>query len=143
MALAEVVFEVEAPSVLTSHTKDHADARAVVRFVQVKPQARAVVTLAGPGSSTAPWVRALREETPGEFEVVSVTPYSVVLKVAPLGEPPWVQPAARFLAVFGQDTLLEPMVAEQGRFRLRGMAARQMDTRQALEKLQELPRASG
>jgi predicted DNA binding protein len=145
MPLAEVVFEVEAPATLVRFTKDRPDVRAVVRYMGLgTPQARALVTLAGPTEVTAGLVRALKEEQgPGEFEVLSITPYSVVLKMAPQGYAAWMEPAQRFLDVFGRDTLLEPALAEQGRLRLKGMPAQQMDTRRALEKLQELQRLGG
>lgn len=144
LPLAEVAFEVTAPGSLGRFTREHPDARALVRFVSLAPEgARLLVTLAGPTEWTSPVVRELRAELgqDGEFEILSITPYSVVLKAsAPLDRTPWVAPVSRFIEVFGRDTLLEPALVERGRLRIRGVAAQQMDTRRALEKLQELQR---
>lgn len=147
MPLAEVVFEVAAPGSLGRFTKEHPDARAVLRFTSLGEVPRVLMTLAGPTDVTGSLVRELRAELQaggGEFEILSITPYSVVLRIAAKREhAPWADPAARFVEVFGHDTLLEPALVEQGRLRLKGVAAQQMDTRQALEKLQELQRAGG
>lgn len=145
MALAEVVFEVAAPGALGRFTKAHAEARAVVRFVALGDVARAVLTIVGPTELTAGLVRELREELRGgEFEILSITPYSVVLKAAARPDQAgWAAPASRFVEVFGRDTLVEPAIVEGGRLRIKGVAAQQMDTRRALGKLQELQRLGG
>lgn len=147
MPLAEVVFEVHAPGSLGRFTTEHPEARAVVRFTAMQPQARALMTLAGSTELTGSLVRELRGELQGkggEFEILSITPYSMVLRIAAAPEDaPWAGPAARFVEVFGRDTLLEPVLVEEGRLRLKGVAAQQMDTRMALEKLQELQRLGG
>lgn len=146
MPLAEVVFEVAVGGSLGAFTRAHADTRALVRLIgREEGGTRVLLTLAGPTETTAELVRELRAEA-GErpFEVLSITPYSVVVRA--LVDPalaPWAAPAARFVEVFGHDTLLEPSIVEQGKVRVRGVAAREMDTRGALEKLQELQRQGG
>jgi predicted DNA binding protein len=146
MPLAEVVFEVPAGGALGQFTLDHADTRALVRLMALEEgAARALVTLAGPTELTAELVRALRAELADpDFEVLSITPYSVVLRArVPLDAAAWAAAGARFVDVFGRDTLLEPSVVEAGKVRVRGVAVQQMDIRAALEKLQVLQRAGG
>lgn len=143
MALAEVVFEVQAPGALGRFTKEHPEARAVLRFTSLGEEPRALITIAGPTEQTSTLVKELREELRGgEFEILSITPYSVVVRAAASPHlAPWAAPAARFVEVFGRDTMLEPALVEQGRLRVKGMAAQSMDTRGALERLQELQAA--
>jgi predicted DNA binding protein len=142
MALADVAFEVHAPGALGTFTREVPGGRAVLRFVDPSQPGRVLITLAGPSEATAGVLRDLRAEAGEGFEILSVTPYSVVVRAdAPDAGAPWAGPVAAFVAACGRDVLLEPALAEGGRLRVRGILPRAMDVREALATLQRVQQA--
>lgn len=147
MGLVEIVFEVERPDdPLVRFCSQDPKARAMLRLVELTPPAmQAIVTAVGSSEMTAPLVRELRQQAGvSSFEILSVTPYSVVMKIgAGLSgvKLPWAEIVDAVHNTFGREMILEPIMAEDGWLRIRALAVRDMDTRRALEKLQELQRS--
>ncbi|HVL86637.1 MAG TPA: helix-turn-helix domain-containing protein [Candidatus Thermoplasmatota archaeon] len=148
MALPEVVVEFERPEEpLCRFTAENPGARAMLRVTDpTPPTLSTVLTVVGDTDKTGALLRELRAQ-PGaaSFEIVTITPYSVVCKIGAStngnARMAWAEALDAFLETFGRDALLEPVMVEGGRMRIRAMAVRNLDTRRALEKLQELQKA--
>lgn len=154
MALTEVVLEAADPScLLCRHATREGRGWAVVRVIDPGLGSgvfRGTVTFSGPADARTALLKEMKASGKyDELEVLSLTPYAMVLRVghklpdsrqangialAPLGA---------LLDSFGPDLVLEPILVEGGRVRVRFILARALDTKRVILGLQEAQRTAG
>lgn len=153
MSLTEVVFEIgDSQDPLCQVTRNHSGTRGVYRITESGAGGgafRATFTLLAPQEATNAFLKDVKaSKRYEEMEVISITPYALVLRVGnrlpegrALGATAGAQPAERLLAIFGPDTVIEPILVESGRMRVRCLIPQPLDTKRVLVKLQELQRS--
>lgn len=125
------------------------DSHAVYRILdtgEISRRHRAHVTLRAPSEAVATLVREMRTQQPQAImETTPATGGETTLIIeTPLDAPsPGLAGLPLVLAQRNIPAVVDPIVARNGRLRVRLLIARQLDPQEVLRALQELPRACG
>lgn len=152
MSLTEIVFEIgDRQYPLCEFTRHNPGTRGVYRVMETGAASgffRAAFTILGPTETTNAFLKEMSaSKRYDEMEVLSITPYAIVFRVghripeARAVAGTGVQPIERMLSIFGEDTIIEPILVESGRMRVRCLIPQPLDTKRVLVRLQELQRA--
>lgn len=153
MVLTEVVLEASDPQCLLCRcAQPGTNVWAVLRVADpglASGYFRGTITVAGPAETRMALLREMKDSGRyDELEVLSLNPYSMSLRVGhklPESHAAFgiaLAPLGAILDAFGPDLVLEPLLVEGGRVRIRFILARALETKRVILGLQEAQRAA-
>lgn len=147
MTLTEVVFEIADPRHPVGRlTAEVPGTRAVYRRAEgADGGTSAALTVMCSGEQAAALARDLQKIGHyDEVSLVSLTPYAAVFRLRPSANPASdLAPVERILDVFGPDTVFQPFIVQEGKWRVRALLAESLEARRVLTSLGGLQRNMG